>query len=424
MTPAPSSTRYYILFLSFVVALVMYLDRSVWSIVTPYVAKEFGYNKTTTGLIASSFTLTYALFQIPGGWLTDRVGSRIVLTGAILWWSLFTLGTGFASGVTTFIIVRALFGMGEAAAWPAASRSIGRWMPAAQRGFGQGFQHSGSRLGAAIAAPTAMYLIETYSWRTMFYVLGAAGLVLAVGWYVMYRDEPREHPLVNNAELALLDPPKPLREKPSVPWARILRSSDLWVLSTVYFCYGWVFWFYMQWLPTYFTDVRHFSNKILAVTVSLPFIAAWATNVAGGWLSDKLARRWGDLRRGRLTVSIAGFVIAGLGLVPGVLIDDPMLSVMCFTIALAGLELTVGVSWAMCLDMAGEFSGSVTSVMNTFGNLSGSVAATVIGFLAHHYGWKVPILLCGATCFVAAMLATRIDPRLSAVTERTEAAVA
>lgn len=139
--------------------------------------------------------------------------------------------------------------------------------------------------------------------------------------------------------------------------------------------------------------------------------------MAGGWLSDKLVRRWGDLRRGRITVSIAGFLIAGLGILPGALVEDPQLAVACLTVALAGLELTVGVSWAICLDMAGEFSGSVTGVMNTLGNLGGTVASTGIGILIDHSGWTLPFLLCSALCVVAALLATRIDPRRSAVTE-------
>lgn len=417
MPAAPSHTRFYILFLGFVVALVMYLDRACMASASPSITKEFGITNTTMGMIASAFTLTYSLFQVPGGWLADRFGSRVVLTLAILWWSLFTMGSGLAWSVPSLIVMRALFGMGEAAAWPAAARSLGRWLPTQQRGFGQGFQHSGARFGAAISAPLSLYLIATYGWRSMFFILGASGVVLAAAWFFLYRDEPREHFLVNEAELALLGAPKPATVKPAVPWARLLRSSDLWFLSALYFCYGCVFWLYMQWLPTYLMQARHFSKASLALAASLPYFAAWPANVAGGWLSDKFVRRWGDLRRGRITVSIAGFLIAGLGILPGALVEDPQLAVACLTVALAGLELTVGVSWAICLDMAGEFSGSVTGVMNTLGNLGGTVASTGIGVLVDHSGWTLPFLLCSALCLVAALLATRIDPRRSAVTE-------
>jgi MFS transporter, ACS family, glucarate transporter len=248
-------------------------------------------------------------------------------------------------------------------------------------------------------------------------VFGASGFLLAVAWFYFYRDDPREHSGVNEAELALLDGAKQAKIKPAVPWGRILRSTDLWFLSALYFCYGWVFWMYMQWLPTYLTDARGFSEASLMLAVSAPYFAAWPANVTGGWLSDKLARKWGNLRRGRIAVSVAGFVIAGLGILPGALVTDPTLAVACLTVAMAGLELTVGVSWAMCLDMAGEFGGSVTGVMNTLGNLGGSIASPAIGFLVDRSGWTLPFLLSSGVCLVAALLATRIDPRRSAVPE-------
>jgi nitrate/nitrite transporter NarK len=207
------------------------------------------------------------------------------------------------------------------------------------------------------------------------------------------------------------------RVKPAVPWKRILRSRDLLFLSLMYFCYGWVFWMYLQWLPSYLSEARHFSQFEMGIAASLPLMAATLTNIAGGWISDKLARRWGDLRRGRVVVSMVGFAIAGAGILPGVLANDAATGVACLTIAMAGLELTVAVSWAICLDIAGDFSGSVTGVMNTLGNLGGAVSAVMIGYLATLFGWTVPFLVSSTFCGVAALLATRIDPNRTAVAE-------
>jgi sugar phosphate permease len=418
MKEAPSKIRYYVLLMSFVVAAVMYMDRAVMASASMKITKEFGLTNATMGVVASAFTLTYSLFQIPGGWTADRYGSRTVLTVAIVWWSVFTMGTGLSWSLLSLLAMRSLFGMGEAAAWPAAARSLGRWLPARQRGFGQGFQHSGSRFGTALAPLIAMPLVDAYGWRVMFYAFGAVGFVLAVTWYWFYRDQPREHSLVNRGELALLDPARPASQaKPAAPWSRILRSSDLWFLSALYFCYGWVFWMYMQWFPTYLVDARHFPKASLALASSLPYWFAWPANVAGGWISDKLVRRSGNLRRGRIAVSIAGFLIAGLGILPGALVADPYLALACLTVALAALELTVGVSWAMCMDMAGEYGGSVTGVMNTLGNLGGSIATPLIGFLVDRSGWTLPFVLSSLMCLVAALLATQIDPRRPAVGE-------
>src|SRR5215471_14594216 len=199
-----SRARYYVLFLSFVVGLVMFLDRACVGTATPIIMREFHLDKITMGWSVSAFNWTYALFQIPGGWLADRFGSRIVLAAAVTWWSVFTAATGGAFNGISLAVTRGLFGVGEAAAWPTASRSLLRWLPVEQRAFGQGFQHSGSRLGAAFAPALVVFLIARSSWRTVFYVFGAAGILIAVAWYVYYRDSPHEHPAVNRDELDLL----------------------------------------------------------------------------------------------------------------------------------------------------------------------------------------------------------------------------
>jgi sugar phosphate permease len=258
-----------------------------------------------------------------------------------------------------------------------------------------------------------------FSWRAVFYLFGAVGIVVAVAWYWYYRDFPHEHGGVNQAELALLDEARRANPKVStaVPWRRILHSRDLLFLSLMYFCYGWVFWMYLQWLPTYLSEVRHFAQMKMGLAASLPLVAATIMNVTGGWLSDRLARLWADLRRGRVVVAVAGFVLAGCAILPGVLANNAIIGLVCLTIAMAGLELTVPVAWALCLDIAGDYSGSVTGVMNTLGNLGGAVSAVTIGYLATIFGWTVPFLVSSVLCGVAALLATRIDPNRSAVAE-------
>src|SRR4051794_29025166 len=165
-----SHARYYVLGLSFLVGLVMFLDRACMGTVTPLIMREFGVDKITMGWSASAFNWTYALFQVPGGWLADRFGSRLVLAAAISWWSIFTAATGTAFSASSLAVMRGLFGMGEAAAWPAASRSLLRWLPVHQRAFGQGFQHSGARFGGAVAPTLVVFLLTLVGWRSVFYI--------------------------------------------------------------------------------------------------------------------------------------------------------------------------------------------------------------------------------------------------------------
>jgi sugar phosphate permease len=331
------------------------------------------------------------------------------------WWSIFTAATGLATGGISLAITRGLFGAGEAAAFPAASRSLGPWLPESQRGWGQGFQHSGARFGAAVAPALVVAMMTYFSWRIVFYLLGVVGVLGSVIWYAYYRDLPSQHRGVNAAELSMLPPAKAFQAKAAVPWSVILRSQDLWYLSIMYFCYGWVLWLYITWMPTYLVEARSFTQLKIGIAASLPLLAATATNAAGGWISDKLSSYWDDRRRGRIYVSVVGFILAAVALVPGVLARDANTALFWLVIALAGLELTVAVSWAICLDIGGRFSGSVSGVMNTFGNLGGAFSAVVIGYLAQYYGWTYPFIVSSALCFVAAVLALRIDPRRSAV---------
>jgi MFS family permease len=410
-----SQVRYRVLFLTFLTSFIMYMDRVCMGSAAPTIMREFGLNKITMGWSTSAFNWAYALFQVPGGWMADRYGARLVLAGAMTWWSAFTVATGLAYNAASLAVARFFFGVGEAAAFPASSRALVRWLPAAQRAFGQGFQHAGSRFGAAVTPPIVVLLIARLSWHWVFYIFGAVGIVWAGGWYLYYRNYPQDHPGVNQQELEILRA-SGFAEKPktsiAVPWSRILASRNLWFLSSMYFCYGWVLWMYLFWLPTYLVEARQFTQVRMGVAASLPLLAATVTNMLGGWISDKLAHRLGDLRRGRLFVSMLGFALAGIGLVPGVLAESATTGLLCLTIALAGLELTVAVSWAICLDIGGDFSGSVSAVMNTLGNIGGALSAVVIGYLATHLGWNVPFLVASGMCITAAVIATRINPNL------------
>ena len=414
---APTSVRYRVLVLTFILAFIMYLDRVCMGIVQPMIMREFNLDKITMGWSVSAFLWAYAIFQIPAGWMADRYGGRIVLAAALAWWSIFTAGTGLAVGAISLAVTRFLFGAGEAAAFPASSRAIVRWLPMEQRAFGQGFQHSGSRLGAALTPPLVVFLSAQWGWRWMFGAFGLIGVVFAFFWYAYYRDFPRDHKGVNAAELKILERagvPKRSGNLLSVPWRRILHSPDLWFLSCMYFCYGWVLWMYLNWYPTYLVEARGYTMAEVGFGASLPLLAATATNIGGGWISDVLSRRLG-LKRGRLFVSVAGFTIAGLGLIPGVLAESAAISTLCLTIAVAGLELTVPVSWALSLDIGGEFSGSVSAVMNTLGATGGALGGICVGYLATNLGWNWPFLTASVLCGMAAILASRINPSRSAV---------
>jgi MFS family permease len=402
--------------LSLFVFFMMYMDRACMGIVAPIIMKEFRIDKIHLGWSISAFVWAYAIFQIPGGWLADRFGPRKILSGVLVWWGAFAAATGLAAGAASLAAIRFLFGMGEAAAFPAGSRAIVPWLPDTERAFGQGFQHAGSRLGAALAPLLLVPVLAHSSWRSPFFVFGALGIVVAILWFSYYRDYPADHSGVNSEELALL-PPFRARKLRHVPWRAILSNRSIWFLCGLYFCYGWILWMFLTWYPTFLTEYRHLSQARMGVAASAPLLAATITNVVGGRLSDRLARRWNDLRQGRLRVVTAGFIIAGAAMIPGVLLDSGWASLACMTAALAGLELTVAVSWGMCIDLGRDFSGSVSAVMNTCGGLGGATSSLAVAYLSTTMGWVPAFLVASAVCCAAVVLGFQIDPSSPIVSE-------
>jgi len=408
----PTRVRHQVLWLTVLAYMITYMDRVVISTAAPSIQAEFAIDVTTMGLILGAFRWGYAMFQIPGGWLGDRIGPRRALTLIVAWWSLFTSATALAWNVVSMTVCRFLFGVGEAGAFPIATRSLSRWMLPVERGYAQGVTHAGSRLGAAFTPPIVAWMITGYGWRAPFFAFGALGLAWAAVWFLWYRDTPAEHSSVNAAELDLIHGGlggAPKKAVSRVPWNAILSSRTVWTLSAMYGCYAWCLAIYLDWFPTYLKAARGLNLKEMAFYASLPLLAATAGDFLGGWLSDEIGKRSNDLKLARRSVAVAGFLIAAAAIVPATLAASPETCIVLTCIGVFGLETTVGVSWAVPLDIGRDFAGSVSAVMNTCGNLVGAISTTALGYIVKSYGWDKPFLIAAALCVVAAFLFSRID---------------
>ncbi len=407
----PTRVRHVVLALTVGAYMITYMDRVNIASAVPVIQKEMGFSMITMGGILAAFRWAYSLFQIPGGWLGDRIGPRKALALIVSWWSVFTSATALGWSAGSMSAFRFLFGMGEAGAFPIATRSLSRWMLPAERGFAQGLTHAGSRLGAALTPPLVVFLMTLYGWRLTFVLFGALGLVWAAVWYWYYRDLPSEHSGVNSTELELIH--GPLGRAPgtskSVPWRTILRSSTLWSLSLMYFCYGYCISVYLDWFPKYLNDHRGFSLKQMGFYASLPLLAGTAGDLAGGWASDRWARSSGNLKAARRGVALLGFLTAAAAIIPATFTSSATACVWYTCVAVFALELTVGVSWAIPLDIGGDYAGSVSAVMNTFGNAGGAISVALLGYLVEYYGWNVPFVVSATLCVTAALLFLRID---------------
>ena len=409
----PTRIRYIVLALTIGAYMITYIDRVVISSAVPSIQKEFGFSIVTMGWILSSFQWAYAIFQIPGGWLGDRIGPRRALTLIVSWWSIFTCATVFAWSAVSMAVIRFLFGMGEAGAFPIATRSLSRWMLPTERGFAQGATHAGSRLGGALTPALVVLIIARWGWRAAFLCCGSLGLIWAAAWFWYYRDTPDEHRSVNPGERELirssLELSRGAKTTQSVPWKRILASPQMWILCAMYFCYAYNLAVYLVWFPKYLNDHRGFNLKQMGFYASMPLLAGTVGDVFGGWFSDVLARWSGDLKMARRMVGAGGFLLSAVCIVPACLTTNSLASVWLSCVAMFAMESTVGVSWAITLDIGADSAGAVSAVMNTCGNLGGAISSALSAYLVMLSGWNAPFLVMAGLAVVAAALYLQIN---------------
>src|ERR1700728_5150100 len=322
----PTRARHVVLAMTVALYRITYMDRTIIASAMPLIRKDLGFSLITAGWILASFRWGFTLFQIPGAWFGDKIGPRRALTIIVTWWSVFTSLTTLAWSAASMVVVRFIFGVGEAGAFPIATRSLSRWMLPAERGFAQGITHAGSRLGAAITPPIVVWMILRYGWRMPFLTFAVLGLVWAAVWFFYYRDSPEQHRGVNPAALELIHsatggPRQQIGAR--VPWRRILSSRTVWQLALMYFCYQYALAVYLDWFPTYLNSHRGFHLHDMGCFFLLSLCAGTLGDLAGGWLSDLLLRRTGNVTRARRIVGIAGFLIAALGIIPATLTHDP-----------------------------------------------------------------------------------------------------
>jgi sugar phosphate permease len=415
----PSRGRWYILLIISVMYLITYLDRVNISTAAPLISKEFGFDKITMGYIFSAFVWAYALFQVPGGWLSDRFGARRVLGSVVAYWSIMTALTGAAFSAGSFIAIRFLFGIGEAGAFPGATRAMQLWYPRRERGFVQGITHSASRAGAAIAPPLVLLIMVNLGWRWAFFICGAVGLVWSLWWSFSYRNLPEEHSLVNRAELesirglspsGAINPPA-IDKQTTVPWATLLRSANMWAIMCAYFTYVYCLWIFLTWLTTYLIDVRHFTLLKGGLLASLPLWAGVVGDTAGGLATDWLLKRTGSAKIARRAVAIVGLLGCAACIVPAALTEDPYIAVFGLTASMFFLECTIGPSWAVPMDTGGKYSGTVSGMMNMAGNFGGALSPIIFGYLAQSGNWQAPFIVAAALLVAgAAVWAFWLDP--------------
>ena len=419
----PTGTRWFVLILISFMYLITYMDRSNISIAQPEIAKQFGLSKSAMGLVLAAFTWAYALGQVPSGWLGDRFGPKRVLTVIMTLWSATAVMTGAAFGFGSLFGARFLLGLSEAGAFPVASRGMQLWFPRVERGRIQGTTHFFSRFAVAVTPFIAGSILLAFGWRAIFYIFGSLGVMWAIAFSFFYRDLPEDHKGVNRAELARIrgtNPdgtiPPPLTTKMKTPWKQILLSRNMWFISLGYFCFFFGTNFYLTWYPTYLREHLHMSIRSLGIWGSLPLIAGMAGDVIGGSLSDLILKATGNAKLARRVVAAPGFLLASAFVIPAALTADKFTSIACLAASFFLLEWVIGPAWAVPMDVGGQFSGTVTGVMNMVGALGGASTAVVYGSLFNRGLWVAPFVVSAGVMLVGAFIWTfLINPEQSVV---------
>ncbi len=419
-----TNIRWYVLLLISLMYMITYMDRSNISIAAPEIAREFGFSKTEVALFFSAFAWAYAAGQVPGGWLADFFGPKRVLLAIVPFWSLMTAATAWASGATSFFWVRFAFGLGEAGAFPTASRAMQLWFPKSERGFVQGMTHCFSRLAIAITPPVAVVIMNAWGWRWVFYIFALFGVIWSVAFLLLYRNRPEDEARVNAEELAHIRGQSPDGEtspvatnvRSDVPWRAIFTSPNMWFIAAAYGCFFYGAYFYVSWFPTYLLEFRHLSLKSMGYLASLPLISAMVGDLAGGLLTDHVLRITGNLRLARRVVAAPGLFLAATLLIPAATTDSAITAILCLTASNFFLELVLGPAWAVPMDVGGTSSGTVTAVMNMVGAVGASISPLVFGFLVERGSWIAPFYVTAAVLASGALIwIFLIDPEKSVV---------
>lgn len=383
---------------------VTFLDRINISVAGSSIMHDLNLSAAEWGWVQSAFILSYGLMQIPMGALGDRFGHRKILSLIVLWWSLFTAFTGMAGGLASLLVIRFMFGIGEAGSSPCSTGVISRWFEKHEVGKAQGYVWAASRMGGALTPFVVIPVMAWLGWREAFYLLGGLGIIWAVVWYFYYRDRK----------------PQTLQtvEQKAIPWRTILHHKQFWIICAMYFFYAFGSWFFFSWFPTFMELGRGFAKSELTYAVAVPFIMSMIGNISGGYLTDRLSKKYG-LKIGRKALGSASLAISAVCMFLAAFIPGKMAVFVFLSLCFGIFDLMLPSAWALCIDLGKQHAGTISGAMNTAGNLGGFFCGILFGFLVQSSGnYNLPLYMIAGMLIISACLFTLINPTKPIVEEQ------
>jgi ACS family hexuronate transporter-like MFS transporter len=414
--------RWWIISLIFLATLINYIDRLTISVLAPVITRDLGLTNTQFGGIVTWFLLAYTISQGLSGRLYDRVGTKRGFVYSSLVWSIAAIAHAFARGLASLSVFRFVLGLGEAGNWPGAAKTVAEWFPIRERAFGMAIFNSGAALGSVVAPPLIVWLSLTYGWQTTFIVTGSLGFAWLVLWLFLYETPDRhkwlsekEHEKIREGQRTeaassdlTTDPSAPLR------WRELLRYRQVWAIVLSRFLTDPVWWLYISWLPKYLADARGFSLVKIGLFAWVPYAAADAGSLSGGWISGYLiARGWSVDRSRKLVILIAALLMpAGIF---AAFAQDAMVALILIGVVLFGFQVWINNVQTLPSDFFPDKSvGSVAGLGGTGAGIGSMIFILSTGWVVDHFSYVPVLVVAGLLAplgtLVLFLLAGRIEP--------------
>lgn len=386
---------------------INYMDRSALAVALPFITEDFHLTDVQKGIILSSFSIGYALFNFLGGVLSDKFGSTKVMVVAMVFWSAMCGLTAGAFSFWSLLVLRVLFGAGEGPISTTANKVVNNWFPLTERARSVGISQAGGPLGGALSGPVVGLLAITFGWRVAFVVIALIGLTWAWIWLLVATDKPSQNKRVSEEELAELttevsdeELDEPV-EKVSM-WKAILRPAIL-ATAVSLFCYNYILFFFLTWFPTYLVDAQGISLANMSFVTALPWIVGAAGYVGGGFLIDYIFRRTGKQFFSRKVVLVSCLTMSAVLVGVTGTATSAASAVTMMTLAVGFLMLAAPAYWTLIQDAAPkEYVGSAGGLMHGLANISGIVGPTITGFIVAGGGFAGAFTLAGVLGVVGA----------------------
>ncbi|MBQ6681073.1 MAG: MFS transporter [Prevotella sp.] len=389
-----------ILIMLVILGMVTFLDRINISVAGSSIMADLNLSPAEWGWVQSAFILSYGLMQIPMGALGDRFGHRSIMALIVLWWSLFTAFTGMAGGLVSLLVIRFMFGIGEAGSSPCSTGVISRWFKKEEVGKAQGYVWAASRMGGALTPFVVIPMMVWVGWRSAFYLLGAVGIVWAIVWWLYYRE---------NSQSSQSSISSPSSSSGSL-WKRLVNAPQFWILCVMYFFYAFGSWFFFSWFPTFMELGRGFEKSELTYAVAVPFVMSMIGNISGGYLTDRLSARYG-LKVGRKAIGSVSLAISAVCMFLAAFIPGKMAVFIFLSLCFGIFDLMLPSAWALCIDLGKQHAGTLSGAMNTAGNLGGFCCGILFGQLVQSSGnYNLPLYMIAGMLLISAVLFAFINP--------------